>query len=156
VALSVNGSAGASAVRPETVQTVTFSGKKGFIVPPGALAVSDPLNFTIKAQTVLAVTVYLAEGQAGFAITGHPGSRTTSYAAPGDQVSTADLASVSSSGKTDHWYFLSAIDAWLPDSHTAFAIVGDSITDGRTSLIPSFDLLKPFATLKITPRPSKC
>jgi len=48
-------------------------------------------------------------------------------------VSTTDLAPVSGSGKTDHWYFLSAIDAWLPDNHVAFAIVGDSITDGRGS-----------------------
>ena len=31
------------------------------------------------------------------------------------------------------WYFLSAIDAWLPSSHSALAIVGDSITDGRGS-----------------------
>ncbi|KAK0632435.1 SGNH hydrolase-type esterase domain-containing protein [Immersiella caudata] len=133
VALPLNGTAGVSAILPETVQPVTFSGRKDFIIPPGALAVSDPLNFTVKAQSVLAVTIYLAQGQAGFAVTGHPGSRTTSFAAPGDHVSTTDLASVTGSGKTDHWYFLSAVDAWLPDKHVAFAIVGDSITDGRGS-----------------------
>lgn len=139
VALPVNGSAGVSAVRPETVQTVTFSGQKSFIVPPGALVVSDPLNITVKAQSVLTVTAYFASGQAGFAITGHPGSRTTSFAAPGNHVATADLLPVSGSGRTDHWYFLSAIDAWLPTSRSTVVIVGDSITDGRKFESSGFD-----------------
>ncbi len=30
-------------------------------------------------------------------------------------------------------YFLTTIDAWLPASNAALAIVGDSITDGRGS-----------------------
>ncbi|KAL2022677.1 hypothetical protein VTK56DRAFT_4758 [Thermocarpiscus australiensis] len=131
VALPLNGAAGASAVRRDTVQPVTFSGQRSFVVPNGALVVSDPLRFPVKAQTSLTVTVYLASGQDGFAITGHPGSRTTSWLAPGDLASAADVRAGAQS--IEHWYFLSTIQAWLPDSHTALAIVGDSITDGRGS-----------------------
>ncbi|KAK1754829.1 SGNH hydrolase-type esterase domain-containing protein [Echria macrotheca] len=125
--------AGASAVRPDTIQRVTFSGQRAFTIPPGALAVSDPLNITVRARSVLSVSVYLEAGQAGFAITGHPGSRTTSFAVPGEHVATADLASVPGVGKTDHWYFLSAVDAWVPSSRSAVVVVGDSISDGRGS-----------------------
>ncbi|KAK3341737.1 SGNH hydrolase-type esterase domain-containing protein [Lasiosphaeria hispida] len=133
VALPANGSAGASAIDPATLQTVTFSGEASFTVPNGALVVSDPLTFPVKAQSVLAVTIYLASGQSGHAITGHPGSRTSSFAAPGNLVSAADLVASPSAQKIDHWYFLSAVDGWLPRSRTALAIVGDSITDGRGS-----------------------
>jgi len=145
VALPVNNTAGSSAVQTATLQRVTFAGGKqhGFTIPPGALALSDPLNFTVRAQSVLAVTIYLAEGQAGFAVTGHPGSRTTSFAAPGEHVATSDLATVPGNGGTDHWYFLSAVDAWLPSSRSALAIVGDSITDGREFSLFFFSLPYP-------------
>ncbi|KAK5663339.1 hypothetical protein OQA88_3767 [Cercophora sp. LCS_1] len=133
VGLPVNGTAGSAAVVPGSVQTVTFSGKSSFIIPPGALVVSDPLNFTIRAQTSLSVTAYLATGQSGFAVTGHPGSRTTSHAAPGSHLTSPDLSVLPGAGKTDHWYFLSSIEAWLPTKHATLAIVGDSITDGRGS-----------------------
>ncbi|KAK0734090.1 SGNH hydrolase-type esterase domain-containing protein [Lasiosphaeria miniovina] len=130
--------AGASGVRPETAQTVTFSGgRPGVTVSNGALAVSDPLKFTVRAQSVLSVTLYLAGGQPGHALTGHPGSRTSSWAAPGNLVAAPDLANVTSTtavaARIYHWYFLSAIDGWLPASRTALAIVGDSISDGRGS-----------------------
>ena len=100
VALPLNGTAGVSAIQPETLQAVTFSGQEGFTVPVGALVVSDPIKFPVKAQSVLAVTIYLAEGQAGHFITGHPGSRTSSHAAPGNLVSAADVSSPSTL-KTD-------------------------------------------------------
>jgi lysophospholipase L1-like esterase len=32
-----------------------------------------------------------------------------------------------------HRYFISALEAWSPPSYRAFAIIGDSITDGRAS-----------------------
>ncbi|KAK0617911.1 SGNH hydrolase-type esterase domain-containing protein [Bombardia bombarda] len=133
---TVNGSSGtgSSAIQPSTLQTITFSGQRSFIVPPGALVFSDPLSFSVRAQSVLAVTVYLATGQAGHAITGHPGSRTTSFMGPGDLTSSPDLSSSSPDvQRTDHWYFLSTIEAWLPAASSALAIIGDSITDGRGS-----------------------
>jgi lysophospholipase L1-like esterase len=129
--------AGSSAIRPDTVQHLTFSGSRSFQVPNGALVVSDPLRFPVKAQTSLTVTVYLASGQAGFGITGHPGSRTSSWLSQGNLVAAADLNSSSASAtnvqRIDKWFLVSAVQAWLPPSHVALAIVGDSITDGRGS-----------------------
>lgn len=106
----------------------------------GALAVTDPIEFPVAPGSVVSISLYLAAGQTTNLITSHPGSRTTSYFAPGNVVSAADFAPAkeaaptSSSSSADHWYFISALEAWLPRSETsALAIVGDSITDGRGS-----------------------
>lgn len=137
-----NGSTGLSAIDPATVQTLTFSGgSPNYTIPMGALAVTDPIEFPVEQGSVVSISLYLAEGQTTNLITSHPGSRTTSYFAPGNVVSAADivsaLPSTSSEGATksaDHWYFISALEAWLPRSQSsALAIIGDSITDGRGS-----------------------
>ncbi|KAK3953138.1 SGNH hydrolase-type esterase domain-containing protein [Pseudoneurospora amorphoporcata] len=134
VALPAAGTgAGSSAIKPGSVKTITFSGgKPDFIVPNGALVVSDPIKFQVKAQSVLTVTLYLASGQSGQSITGHPGSRTTSWLAPGNLVSATNLTSAGAQS-TDHWYFLSSIEAYQPERASTLYIVGDSITDGRGS-----------------------
>jgi len=133
VALPTNGSAGASGIDTKTLQPVTFSGSPSFIVPNGAVVFSDPLNITVAAEQILAVTMYLETGQTTNFITGHPGSRTTSHMAPGNLVDAADIAASDAAKSTDHWYFLTGIEAWLPASKSSLIIVGDSITDGRGS-----------------------
>ena len=63
VALPDNGTAGSVAIQPHTLQAVTFSGSRSFSVPDGALVVSDPLAFPVKAQSMITVTMFLADGQ---------------------------------------------------------------------------------------------
>ncbi|KAK7969034.1 hypothetical protein PG988_008107 [Apiospora saccharicola] len=131
-----NGSTGLSAIDPATVKTLTFSGgSANYTIPMGALAVTDPIEFPVEQGSVVSISLYLAQGQTTNLITSHPGSRTTSFFAPGNVVSAADIASeATQNSRADHWYFISALEAWLPRSKTsALAIVGDSITDGRGS-----------------------
>ncbi|KAI0263062.1 SGNH hydrolase [Gloeopeniophorella convolvens] len=130
VALPGNGATGVSDIQPGTLQNVTFSGSSSVTVPNGALVVSDPLNFPIKPQSAISVTMFLQDGQASNDITSHPGSRTTIYFTNGNHVTATNLTSTTS---VQHWYFVSAVEAWVPKSNVAFAIVGDSITDGRGS-----------------------
>jgi hypothetical protein len=104
IALPTNGSAGVGSVQASTIKKVTFSGNDSIIVPNGALVISDPIDFKVKAQTNIAVTMYLKTGQTTNSITGHPGSRTTSWYAPGNQVNAANLTKADSSA---HWYVLS-------------------------------------------------
>lgn len=101
MALPVNGSAGQSAIEPSSTKRVTFNdGAASIVVAKGALAVSDPITFDVrKAQTVVSITVYFSQGQTGGAITGHPGSRTTSWMSFGNSVSAADITAAS----TAHW-----------------------------------------------------
>jgi lysophospholipase L1-like esterase len=134
VALPANNTAGIHQIQPATIQKVTFSGKDGISIPNGALAVSDPINFPIKAQQIVTVTMYLAKGQTSNSITSHPGSRTTSWWQFGNAVDAAQLAVTDvSTQSAAHWYFLSSIEAWVPPKQGSFLIVGDSITDGRGS-----------------------
>lgn len=129
-----DGAAGASAVDPASLARVTWSGgQPGIVIPNGARAVSDPLAFPVAAQQVLAVSLYLADGQATNAITGHPGSRTTSYYTPGDATAAADVAGMDGTQASSHWYFLSGVEANVPTAlgTRALVVVGDSITDGR-------------------------
>ncbi|MGW0808743.1 SGNH/GDSL hydrolase family protein [Nonomuraea sp. NPDC002799] len=130
VALPEGGQAGVSSIRTGTARPVTFSGRPSAVVPAGAQAVSDPFDLPVAARSILTVTVHLATGQAGTAITSHPGSRTTSYLAPGDQVEATALTGAT---PVDHWYFLSGVEVWAKRATSAVVVVGDSLTDGRGS-----------------------
>ncbi|CAG8066156.1 unnamed protein product [Penicillium nalgiovense] len=123
---------GVSGLQTDTLKTVSFNGSPDVDIPNGGLVVSDPIKFAVKAQSAVMINMYLAEGQQGSAITGHPGSRTTSYLAFGDWTSAKNLAD-SSVQSTDHWYFVSGVEARLPSESCGFVIIGDSITDGRGS-----------------------
>ncbi|MFI7639042.1 SGNH/GDSL hydrolase family protein [Nonomuraea sp. NPDC049400] len=130
VALPSGGKAGVSAIQPQTLQPVTFYGRSSAVVPVGAQVVSDPLDLALPPGTVLSVTAYLADGQASAAVTSHPGSRTTSYLAGGNQAEAADLTGAT---PVDHWYFLSGIEVWSKPATATLALLGDSLTDGRGS-----------------------
>ncbi|SED98658.1 MULTISPECIES: SGNH/GDSL hydrolase family protein [Streptomyces] len=130
VALPDGNRAGSGAVQAGTTRKVTFDGRSSTVVPVGAEAVSDPLDFDLRAGSNLTVTLYLADGQASDDITSHPGSRTTSYLVTGDHVDDADLGGAAT---TAHWYFLSGVEVWSKSTTAAAVVLGDSLTDGRGS-----------------------
>ncbi|PYH41293.1 SGNH/GDSL hydrolase family protein [Aspergillus saccharolyticus JOP 1030-1] len=124
---------GASSITPNTVHPILFDGFHGIIIPPGSLAVSDPIQLpSARLNTTLTVDIYLAGGQTGGAITSHPGSRTTSWMQFGNSIGTTNFTDVSVAS-VEHWYFISTVEAYLPSTVKACAILGDSITDGRGS-----------------------
>lgn len=103
IARPLNGSAGTSAIDTSTLKTLTFSGSPSFTIPNGALVVSDPIDFDVKAQTELTISMFLADGQVGNDITSHPGSRTTTWMTFGNQVDAANITG-SSVQNVAHWY----------------------------------------------------
>ncbi|WP_437959865.1 SGNH/GDSL hydrolase family protein [Sorangium sp. So ce119] len=111
-----------------TDQALTFSGAESVTIPVGQAVFSDPIDYSLKPVSKLAVTIRFGNVPAG--ITGHPGSRTTSYIQTGDGVSSATLASPV---KTDHWYYITGLDVMADPTAAAIVILGDSITDGRGS-----------------------
>jgi hypothetical protein len=102
VAQTYNDTAGSSAIVEGTLEEVTFSGNGSFIIPNGALAVSDILDFSIRPQSMITVTIYLADGQQTNSITSHPGSRTTSWFTFGDHVN-GNNSTDSTSQSAAHW-----------------------------------------------------
>ncbi len=128
VALSA-GRLGNGSIDPATDKALTFHGAPGVNLPPGQTVWSDPLNFNLPALTNLAITVYLGTISAT-TITGHPGSRTTSFIVPGNAVSAANLTDAAT---TPHWYLITGVDVWAPPAGKAVVVLGDSLTDGRGS-----------------------
>ncbi|KAG6864196.1 hypothetical protein C0991_011628 [Blastosporella zonata] len=131
LALPVNGAAGVSAIQSGSSKVVTFSGDSAFSVPNGAQVVSDPIQFSVKSQQNIAITIYTASGQTTNSITSHPGSRTTSWMVNGNQVNALNFTG--QTANTNHWYLISGVEAWADDTASSIAVVGDSITDGRGS-----------------------
>ena len=90
-------------------------------------------------------------------VTGHPGSRTTSFLVAGDAVSSANLAGAAT---TDHWYNITGIDVMADAAAAAVVTLGDSLTDGRGSTTNSNDRWPDNLSrrLRANPRPrtSRC
>jgi len=118
---------GSGAIDSDSDRALSFDGQPGVTIPPGGAVVSDPLAFPLPALADLALTTWFGAVPAD--LTGHPGSRMTSYIQPGDAVSAPSLAS---GVETEHWYAMTGIDVIAPGG-AAVAILGNSITDGRGS-----------------------
>jgi len=116
------------AIQPDSNQPLHFAGQPAITIAPGAVAVSDPVDFALAPLSDLAVTIRF--GRVSRDLTGHPGSRTTSYLQPGDFVPAANLPAPVS---MEHWYILSGVEVWADHPAGVLAILGDSITDGRGS-----------------------
>ena len=121
-------SKGGGAIDTDTDMALQFDGLPAVTMPPGTGAVSDPISFFLKPGSDVAITVYFGETSPD--VTGHPGSRTTSFLLPGNEVSAADFTG---SVETDHWYIITGIDVIAPEKAAAVVVLGNSITDGRGS-----------------------
>ncbi|WP_207424619.1 SGNH/GDSL hydrolase family protein [Desertivirga brevis] len=112
-----------------TQKALMFNGRPEVRIAPGETATSDAVIFELTPRMRVAVTIFF--GTVPERLTGHPGSRTTSYLLEGDQ-SRAE-ADFTKAVRTDHWYILSGIDVEGSKSAGAVVTFGDSITDGRGS-----------------------
>lgn len=125
VALALEG----SRVDPKSRRTIRFDERPAVEVAGGAEVSSDPLEFSLPAQARIAVTLHLG-AMNDAVVTGHPGSRATSYLKAGDA---AGAPALDGAVKVEHWYLLAGIDVEVPLSQRALVVLGDSITDGRGS-----------------------
>ena len=127
VELAYAKTAGSSSEIDETsVVSVTFGGKSGVTMPAKGKAVSDAIDFKISGRQNVAITIHYGSASSTN-VSGHPGSRTTSYLKAGN---TTDF---SGAVRTDHWYNILALEVLAPETAGAVAILGNSITDGRGS-----------------------
>jgi lysophospholipase L1-like esterase len=118
-----------STIDTTTDKALSFAGMPSTTIAQGLAVWSDPLDFTVAALSNLAITV--AFGSVPSDVTGHPGSRTTSYQQTGSSKVTA--ANMTSAQTADHWYLLSGVDVMAAAAAKSLVILGDSISDGRGS-----------------------
>ena len=78
------------AIDASTDFALRFGGHESLTLARGEAATSDPISFSSDAFSDIAITLYLSRTPSG--LTGHPGSRTSSFIVPGNQVSAATLA----------------------------------------------------------------
>jgi len=121
-------SKGGSTIDIDTDKILNFNGNPDVTMAPGTAVISDPLQFSLEPLSNIVITIYFGETSSD--VTGHPGSRTTSYILTGNEVLKEDF---SGAVQTDHWYVINTINVKAPDSAYAVAILGNSITDGRGS-----------------------
>ncbi|ELR08091.1 hypothetical protein GMDG_02918 [Pseudogymnoascus destructans 20631-21] len=114
-------------IEASPIASLTCNGATSVTIPKGEVAYSDPIDFSVAAESMLTLTLYPAAGQPRNSITGHPGSRTMSWMQEGNQVNATSITGSS----VARWYFVSGVEAWVPAASSSFIILGDSITDGR-------------------------
>jgi lysophospholipase L1-like esterase len=122
-------STGGNTIDKQTTKTLKFNGKSEVTMEPGSELFSDPVAFKLEPRMEVAITILF--GETSPTLTGHPGSRTTSYLLAGDHTS-AD-ADFTEAIKTDHWYVINGIEVEASKPAAAVVVFGDSITDGRGS-----------------------
>lgn len=117
-----------SAIIPSTDKTLTFKGKHEVTIPARKAVMSDPFNFHLKPLSNVTITIHY--GHVGENVTGHPGSRTTSFLVKGDKVTATNITSGS---RMNHWYTIERLDVVAPKSAKCVVALGNSITDGHAS-----------------------
>lgn len=107
-----------SDIDESSVKTIYFNGEKNVTIKAGEEIYSDVCDFNVTPRMNIAISIHYGKAPANI-ITGHPGSRTTSYFMGTDI-------------KTAHWYTIESIDVLTDvDNARAIAVMGNSITDGR-------------------------
>jgi lysophospholipase L1-like esterase len=115
-----------SAIDSSTTAGLTFNGQQAVILQPGTEIYCDPRSFGLKPRARIAITISF--GEVPSVLTGHGGSRTTSYlfaANPGEAYK--DVTRI------DHWYIIAGIEVTAKNSTGSVVVFGDSIADGRGS-----------------------
>lgn len=127
-------------IRPQSSRALTFAGRPGGSIPPGALLVSDPATLTVPALADLAIDLHIPGKTEGQPVTIHGAAWQTSYVSKTGNFSGAETFPVEAT--TDFmrnqlpsatWFFLSRVEVVAPAQTGAVVALGDSITDGTQS-----------------------
>jgi lysophospholipase L1-like esterase len=122
--------AGSNGVAPGSAHALTFGGNASVTIPPGAVAISDPVPMQLAPESNLSISLFIPS-QTLPQLTIHQQALETNYIAAGDQTAAPTLTNAST---LKEWYLLKAVDVQTraPNAATVVAL-GDSITDGSFS-----------------------
>ena len=123
-----------SAIVAGTDRALSFNGKPGCTIPPGAAMFSDPVDLDVPKLGELAVSIYVP-GESGPVSTHALGLHTTYISKEGDFTDQPEILDATNSLS---WYWLASVDVQAPANAAAIVAFGDSITDGATST-PNMD-----------------
>jgi len=136
-----------SNILPQTDKALTFSGKADVVIPPGQFIASDAVKETVPIFSDLVITTAIPQQEMP-TYTYHALGLTTSWFAPGNDVSATEIATppttspVNQQAASDStggvvvsksWYFLKNVEVNRERKSAAIVTLGDSITDGAAS-----------------------
>ena len=124
-----------AAIMPASDHLLMFGGRPAFRIPPGAIAVSDPVDFPVPQAADLAIDVYLPGeiGSGPSPLTMHAGANQTIYVSPtGNHAGDPTFEGATPNRS---WYLLSRVEVVAPQQAGAIVTFGDSIMDGTRSTI---------------------
>ena len=114
--------------------TVTFGGESSIVIPPGAPAISDPVDISVAPLALVSVSLYLPDITPTSTI--HWDGHETAYIAAGNKAADVDFKADS---KLTQRMFLSEILVDAPANARAVVAFGNSITDGDGSTVDGND-----------------
>ncbi|MGI3900706.1 MAG: SGNH/GDSL hydrolase family protein [Janthinobacterium lividum] len=132
--------------QPNTSRKLTFGGKDGIDIPPGASVVSDPVDMVVYAQARLSVSIYLPSETP--LSTFHWDGRQTAWFGKGDLTNIEQFPAATT---TDARVLLSAILVDTPNEG-AVVVIGDSITDGNGATVDADARWPDFLAKRLAPR----
>ena len=121
-------------IQEGTDHALTFGGSPSVVIPPGAPAISDPVDMKVAPLALVSVSVYLPEVTP--TTTTHWDGHETAYVAAGDKVADVDFKADS---KQTQRVFLSEILVDASADARAVVAFGNSITDGDGSTVDGND-----------------
>ncbi len=125
VALRADG----AGILPESDRTLTFGGQPSITVPPGAVAISDPVALQVPALADLAISLFVPGNTAP--ATWHFMSLQTTYISPDGDFTASAVMPVASTAQA--WFWLAGLEVTAPTKTGAIVAFGDSVTDGARS-----------------------
>jgi lysophospholipase L1-like esterase len=119
-----------AAATAQTMRRLTFGGNTAVIVPAGGQVMSDAVRIAIAYGSDVLVTTYSPTPSGP--VTYHPHARQISYVAVGDLAE--DVTGTAYTEQTPYWRYLTALDVLSNESDGTVVVLGDSLTDGITSI----------------------
>jgi lysophospholipase L1-like esterase len=114
-----------------SLRPLTFGGERSIIIPPGAPAISDPVEFNAAALTDVAVSLYLPV-PTDLGTIHATGLQTTYVSTAGDFTAHSEFPAID---RFENRYFLTGVMVEPVSPARAIVAFGDSITDGSRSSI---------------------
>ena len=119
----------AGTIDTATDRALTFGGRGGITVPPGAAAVSDPVDIDLPPLSTLAISLFVPRWT-GPSVIHLDGVATTYISGDGDFTAAPTIPSPKTSTSR---YFIDEVDVDAPGRPAVVVTLGDSITDGYRS-----------------------
>jgi lysophospholipase L1-like esterase len=130
-AASVARHGGGAAIVAGSDVPLTFGGRPGITLAPGAPALSDPVDFDVPALGDVVVSIYLPK--ASVPRTVHSLATATTYISPPGNYAAAVVMPTAATAQS--WLFFTGLTVDASRRNLAIVALGDSITDGYASTL---------------------